>query len=71
MINLYAVNSFLSYSRKKKDPGLYLQEAENILALNLQLFCQEIQKKKLPTGKMNCLIYFFIDVVIKLAVLVN
>ena len=38
---------------KKKKPGLYLQQAGNTLALNSQLFCQEIDKKT-PFGKMNC-----------------
>ena len=30
---------------KKKAPGLYLQQADNILALNVQLLCQKIDKK--------------------------
>ena len=30
--------------RKKKKPGLCLQLAPNTLALNLQLFCQQIYK---------------------------
>ena len=30
---------------KKKAPGLYLQQADNILELNVQLFCQKIDKK--------------------------
>ena len=38
---------------KKKKPGLYLQQADNILALNAQLSCQQIDKKIL-FGKMNC-----------------
>ena len=39
---------------KNETSGLYPQQTENILALNPQLFCQQIDKKKLITGKMNC-----------------
>ena len=38
---------------KKWKPDLSLQQAENILALNSQLSCQQIDKKT-PFGKMNC-----------------
>ena len=34
-------------------PDLYLQQVENILVLDRQLFCQQIDKKP-PFGKMNC-----------------
>ena len=34
-------------------PDLYLQQAENILVLDRQLFCQQIGKKA-SFGKMNC-----------------
>ena len=45
---------YLTHGEKQK-PGLYLQKAENILVLNLQLFCLPANpKKSLPTGKMNC-----------------
>ena len=36
---------FYFMQEKKKAPGLYLQQAGNILALNVQLFCQKIDKK--------------------------
>ena len=39
---------------KKWKPGLYLQQVDNILELHPQLFYQEIDKKNLPFGKMNC-----------------
>ena len=55
---------------KKWKPGLYLQQAENIWALNLQLFCQQIDKKT-HFGKMNCEICFFIGLAIKIAVAVS
>ena len=42
---MYAVYSFLSDARKIKKAGLYLQQARNTLALNPQLFCQQIAKK--------------------------
>ena len=32
---------------------MYLQQAGDTLALNLQLFCQQINKK-IPFGKMDC-----------------
>ena len=42
----FAVYSFLSSSvRNQRKPGLYLQQADNILGLNPQLFCQKIDKK--------------------------
>ena len=36
---------FCFMQEKKKAPGLYLQQADNILALNVQLLCQKIDKK--------------------------
>ena len=41
-----------SYARGNKKPGLYLPEAENILALNTQIFNQKKEKEHL-TGKRN------------------
>ena len=58
---------FIILCKEKKEPGLYLQQAENILALNPQLFCQQTDKK-ISFGKMSCYIRFFIGVVgIKIA----
>ena len=31
---------------KKRKPGLYLQQTENVLALNQQIFSQQTEKKK-------------------------
>ena len=56
---------------KKQKSGLYLQQAENILTFNRQLFCQQIDKRKLLTSKMNCLIIFFIGLALKIAISVN
>ena len=39
---------------KKWKPGSYIQEEGNTMALNPQLLCQQIDKKKTPFGKMNC-----------------
>ena len=49
-----------SYARGNKKPGLYLQEADNILALNTQIFYQKKEKEHL-TGKRNFYIRFFSD----------
>ena len=38
---------------KKLETFFYLQQADNILTLNLQLFCQQTERN-LSTGKMNC-----------------
>ena len=54
---------------KKKAPGLYLQQAGNILALNVQLFCQKIDKKY-RMAKWTTK-FFFISAAIKIAVSVN
>ena len=67
-INLCCLLIFI-LCKKKIKPGLYLQQAD-ILALNPQRFCQKIVKK-IPFGKMNCLICFFIGVAIKIAVSVS
>ena len=55
---------------KEKKPGLYLQQAENILPLNAQMFSRHADKK-LATGKMDCLICFFVGVAIKISASVN
>ena len=52
---------FYLMSEKQQKPGLYLQQAGNILALNPQIFCQQIDKKT-PFDKMNCSMFFFIGV---------
>ena len=53
----FAVYSFLSSSvRNQRKPGLYFQQAKNILGLNLQLFCQKIDKNY---RLVNCSICFF------------
>ena len=36
---------FCFMEEKKEAPGLYLQQADNILTLNVQLFCQKIDKE--------------------------
>ena len=41
------------------------------MALNRQLSGPQIDKKKTAFGKMNCIICFFIDAAIKVAVLMN
>ena len=46
MINLCCLLIFIILCKvEKRKPGLYLQQPENILALNLQLFSQQIDKK--------------------------
>ena len=52
---------FYLMSEKQQKSGLYLQQAGNILALNPQIFCQQIDKKT-PFDKMNCSMFFFIGV---------
>ena len=41
MINLYSLLTFSLH------PGLYYKQADNILVLNPQLFCQQIVKKNI------------------------
>ena len=65
-INLYFLFIFILCKEKKLKPGLYLQQADNTLALNPQQI-----DKKAPFDKMNCLIHFFIGKAIKIAVLVS
>ena len=60
---------FYFMQEKKKAPGLYLQQAGNILALNVQLFCQKIDKKY-RMAKWTTK-FFFISAAIKIAVSVN
>ena len=43
---------FYLMSGKNQKPGLYLQQAGNNLGLNLQLFCQQVEKTLFE--KMNC-----------------
>ena len=61
---------FYFVQEKKWKPGLYLQQEENILVLNLQPFCQQIDKKG-PFGKMNCKICFFVGIAMKIAVAIS
>ena len=49
--SLYSFFSFLSNSRKKIEPGLCLQQEENMLALNLQVFLLTNRQKNHPLVK--------------------
>ena len=53
-----------------KKPGLYLQQAENNLAIKATIFLSK-NCQKILFGKMNCYICFFIGVAIKTAVSVS
>ena len=49
---------------KKQKPGLYLQWADNFMALNSQIFCQQIEKKTNHWKNKLLNMFFFTGVVI-------
>ena len=44
---------YLVVAKNLETPISHIQKEKNILALNPQLFCQQIDKT-IPTGRMNC-----------------
>ena len=44
---------YLVVAKNPEKPISHIQKEKNILALNPQLFCQQIDKT-IPTGRMNC-----------------